>query len=41
MRRTGQFEDLEGALFLLTSDRSAIMTSAILPVDGSHLVSER
>ena len=41
MRRTGQLEDLEGALFLLTSDRSALMTGAILPVDGRHLASGR
>ena len=39
MRRTGQLEELDGALLLLASDRSAFMTGAILPVDGGHLVS--
>jgi len=38
MRRSGQFEDLDGALLLLASDKSAFMTGTIVPVDGGHLV---
>jgi NAD(P)-dependent dehydrogenase (short-subunit alcohol dehydrogenase family) len=37
--RSGQLEDLDGALLLLTSDAGAYITGAILPVDGGHAVS--
>ena len=38
MRRAGQFEDLDGAVLLLASDRGAFMTGSVVPVDGGHLV---
>lgn len=38
MRRTGRLQDLDGALLLLASERSAFMTGAVIPVDGGHLV---
>ncbi len=38
-RRLGQFEDLDGALILLASDRSAFMTGSVIAIDGGHLVS--
>jgi NAD(P)-dependent dehydrogenase (short-subunit alcohol dehydrogenase family) len=37
--RSGQVEDLDGALLLLTSDAGAYITGAVLPVDGGHAVS--
>jgi len=39
MRRSGNLEDLDGALLLLASERSRFMTGSIIPVDGGHLVS--
>ncbi len=39
MRRSGNLEDLDGALLLLASNRSRFMTGSIIPVDGGHLVS--
>jgi NAD(P)-dependent dehydrogenase (short-subunit alcohol dehydrogenase family) len=38
-RRTGQAQDLDGVLLLLTSDASRYMTGTVIPVDGGHLVS--
>ena len=38
MRRFGRYEDLDGPLELLLSDKGAYITGAILPVDGGHLV---
>ena len=38
MRRTGRFEELDGLLLLLASNRSSFMTGAVIPVDGGHLV---
>ena len=37
--RSGQLEDLDGALLLLASDAGAYITGAVLPVDGGHAVS--
>ncbi len=37
MRRTGQPEDLDGLILLLSSDQSAYMTGSIIPIDGGHL----
>jgi len=39
MQRSGNLEDLDGALLLLASERSRFMTGSIIPVDGGHLVS--
>jgi NAD(P)-dependent dehydrogenase (short-subunit alcohol dehydrogenase family) len=39
MRRSGQVEELDGALLLLASERGRFMTGSIIPVDGGHLVS--
>jgi NAD(P)-dependent dehydrogenase (short-subunit alcohol dehydrogenase family) len=39
MGRSGQPEDLDGALLLLASDAGAYITGAVLPVDGGHAVS--
>ena len=39
MRRSGDPQDLDGALLLLASERSRFMTGTIIPVDGGHLVS--
>ena len=39
MRRSGNVEDLDGALLLLASDKSRFMTGSVIPVDGGHLVS--
>ena len=38
-RRSGQVEDLDGALLLLASDASRYMTGTVIPIDGGHLVS--
>jgi len=38
MRRVGQFEDLDGTLLLLASNKGAFMTGSVVPVDGGHLV---
>lgn len=38
-RRTGNLEDYDGALLLLTSDASAHMTGESIVIDGGHLVS--
>lgn len=37
MRRAGRYEELDGLLLLLSSQRSTFMTGAIIPVDGGHL----
>jgi NAD(P)-dependent dehydrogenase (short-subunit alcohol dehydrogenase family) len=39
MGRSGQAEDLDGALLLLTTDAGAYITGVVLPVDGGHVVS--
>jgi NAD(P)-dependent dehydrogenase (short-subunit alcohol dehydrogenase family) len=39
LRRTGQPEDLDGALLLLASSSGAYINGAVVPVDGGHLVS--
>ncbi|MCB2100891.1 MAG: SDR family oxidoreductase [Rhodobacterales bacterium] len=39
LRRFGHPEDLDGALLLLASDAGRMITGAVLPVDGGHLVS--
>ena len=39
MRRSGNPQDLDGALLLLASERSRFMTGTVIPVDGGHLVS--
>ena len=39
MGRSGQPEDLDGALLLLASDAGAYITGVVLPVDGGHVVS--
>jgi NAD(P)-dependent dehydrogenase (short-subunit alcohol dehydrogenase family) len=39
LRRTGQPEDLDGALLLLASSSGAYINGAVIPVDGGHLVS--
>jgi NAD(P)-dependent dehydrogenase (short-subunit alcohol dehydrogenase family) len=38
-RRSGQAEDLDGALLLLASEASRYMTGTVIPIDGGHLVS--
>ena len=35
-RRTGQPEDLDGALLLLASDASRYMTGSVVVIDGGH-----
>jgi len=37
--RSGEPEDLDGALLLLASDAGAYITGVVLPVDGGHAVS--
>ena len=37
--RSGEPEDLDGALLLLCSDAGAYISGAVLPVDGGHAVS--
>src|SRR6266852_3371356 len=39
MVRSGQPEDLDGALLLLAADAGAYITGVVLPVDGGHAVS--
>jgi NAD(P)-dependent dehydrogenase (short-subunit alcohol dehydrogenase family) len=39
MGRSGQPEDLDGALLLLAADAGAYITGAVIPVDGGHAVS--
>ena len=39
MRRLSRPEDLDGAFLLLATDASAMITGAVLPVDGGHVVS--
>jgi NAD(P)-dependent dehydrogenase (short-subunit alcohol dehydrogenase family) len=39
MRRSGDPQELDGAVLLLASERSKFMTGTIIPVDGGHLVS--
>ncbi|MCW9045970.1 MAG: SDR family oxidoreductase [Alphaproteobacteria bacterium] len=38
MKRTGEYEELDGALLLLSSGAGAFMTGVVIPVDGGHLV---
>ena len=38
MARSGEAEDLDGALLLLASDAGAYITGAVIPVDGGHAV---
>ena len=38
MGRSGEPQDLDGALLLLASDAGAYITGAVLPVDGGHAV---
>ena len=37
MRRVGEFEELDGVLLLLASDRGSFMTGTVIPVDGGHV----
>ena len=39
MRRLSRPEDLDGAFLLLATDAAAMITGAVLPVDGGHVVS--
>lgn len=39
MRRIGRLAELDGPLLLLLSDAGSFMTSAVVPVDGGHLLS--
>ena len=38
MARSGQAQDLDGALLLLASDAGGYITGAVIPVDGGHAV---
>lgn len=37
MRRVGEYEELDGLLLLLASNRGSFMTGTVVPVDGGHL----
>jgi len=38
MKRPGEYEELNGALLLLTSEASSYMTGSIIEVDGSFAI---
>ncbi len=38
LKRTGSYDELDGALLLLASEAGAFMTGTVIPVDGGHLV---
>lgn len=38
MGRTGRYEELDGPLLLLASDRGSFITGSVLAVDGGHLI---